>query len=353
MSLALSPIENSPALANLGLTSPTILAPMQGVGAAGVRDLLSSVGRPGMICAPFLRITSHRPSVPWLIGQLHRTANLPLSAQLLGSHPEHLALAAKVLADAGADVVDLNLGCPTRQAAKKGVGAALLSKLDMISRIVATMRAACRCQLSVKIRIVDDDSDHLIRIGKAIEAGGADFLVVHPRTRHQSYRGVADWSAVRLLKRHLGIPVVGNGDLWYAADALRLMRSSGADAVMMGRPVLRNPFLFRQFEELRNGGIPYVPTGNDIVEHVGLLAGQAKAELKRRPSGPEGVVKEHIQFVLRAVQEPLRSVLRQKTQRADGLEAVLQAIEPLRDVTVLDMAADGPMRFERTPTDPS
>ncbi len=343
------PFDNPCKLADLNLASPTLLAPMQGVGAAGIRDLLAVLGRPGMICAPFLRITGHRPSVPWILGQLHRTANIPLSAQLLGSHPEHLALAARVLADAGTDVVDLNLGCPTRQAFKKGVGAALLSSVDSISKIVAEMRAACRCRLSVKIRTVDDTLHEVIGIAKAIEGAGADFLVVHPRTRAQGYQGVADWNVVKRVKQNVSIPVVGNGDLWYAADALRLMHSSGADAIMIGRPVLRNPFLFRQIEELRAGHLPYIPHGGDIVEHVENLAAQAQAELRQRQHGPDGAIKEQIQFLLRAVPEPLRTHLRQRTMRAVGLGAVLRAIEPLRDIRVLDLAADGPLRFEATP----
>jgi tRNA-dihydrouridine synthase len=317
-----------------------------------MRDQLLHLGRPGLICLPFLRITGQEPSTAWLLRQFHRTTNIPLSVQLLGNHAQHLALAARVLSDAGADVVDLNLGCPTQQAIKKGVGAALLSSVDSISRIVAGMRAACRCRLSVKIRAGDSAPDKVIPVAKAIEAAGADFLIIHPRTRCQAYRGVADWNVVGRVKSHLTIPVVGNGDLWYASDALRLMHASGVDAVMIGRPVLRNPFLFRQIEELMAGQPAFVPKGRDIVEHVERLSELMEAELKHTQKGPSGALKEQIQYLLRAVPNPLRLPMLHSTMRACGLQEILEAIQPLRDIAFLDLAADGPLRLETSPLDP-
>ena len=328
-----------------------MLAPMHGVGTVGVRDLIAGSGRPGMICAPFLRITEQRPNIPWILGQLHRTGGIPLSVQLLGRHPPHLALATEVLIDAGVDVVDLNLGCPTRQAVKKGVGAGLLSDAASISRIIAAMRAACRGRLSVKIRAVD--SAAIIGVARIIQQEGADFLTIHPRTRSQGYRGVADWDLVKRVKAHVDIPVVGNGDLWYATDALRLMRSTGVDAVMIGRPTLRNPFLFRQIDELRAGLPTFVPNGSDVLAHIRRLTGLVEVALKHRPNGPEGALKEQIQFLLRAVPEPMRSSLSQRTMRAIGTREVLIAIEPLGDVELLDLASDGPLRLETTPSNPA
>jgi tRNA-dihydrouridine synthase B len=333
-------------------TNPTLLAPMQGVGAPPVRDLLATLGRPGLACAPFVRITSQAPNPSWLVSHVHRTLDVPLSVQLLGSHPGHLGRAARCLADAGVDVIDLNLGCPSRQVVSKGVGAALLSSVDQISRIVAAMRAACHARLSVKIRSGGDSADDVLRIAKAIEEAGADFLVVHPRLRSQGYDGIADWSIVKRVKEHLTIPVVGNGDCWYARDALRLMALTGADAVMLGRPALRNPFIFRQIDELRRGRAVFVPTGADIVAHVGRLAESFAATLLRTRRGPTGALKEHLQYLLRALPESSRHVLWDRTKLAEGLGEILEAIRPLHDMEQLDLAADGPFRFETTPVDP-
>ncbi len=337
----------------VAMKSPTMLAPMHGVGSAAVRDLIAKAGCPGMTCAPFLRITEQSPNIPWILGQLHRTQGIPLSVQLLGRHPQNLALATQALVDAGVDVVDLNLGCPTRQAVKKGVGAGLLADISSVSRIVAAMRDACAARLSVKIRAVDSVSGELVRVARAIQQEGADFLTIHPRTRHQGYWGVADWDLVKRVKAEVDIPIVGNGDLWYATDALRLMRSSGVDAVMIGRPILRNPFLFRQIEELRSGRPAFVPTASDVLQHIRCLAELARIALKQRPNGPEGALKEQIQFLLRSVPEPLRTSLRQSTMRATNVSEVLTAIEPLGDVEQLDLAPDGPLRLEESPLSPA
>ena len=330
-----------------------MFAPMHGAGAAGIRDLIGELGSPGIFCSPFLRITEQRPSASWLRERLHRTQGVALSAQLLGSHSANLAFATQVLVDAGVDVVDLNLGCPTRQALKKGVGAALLSDTSAISEIVMAMRAACRGCLSVKIRAADGPLDDVLRVAKVIEEAGADFLVIHPRTHGQGYGGVADWDVVKQVRAHVSVPVVGNGDLWYATDALRLMRGAGVDAVMIGRPALRNPYLFRQIEELRAGLTPFVPQGHHIIEHIRRLAELAELELQNRRHGPEGALKEQIQYLLRAVPEPLRSLLSQRTMRAVGVPQVISAIEPLGDVEQLDLEANGPLRLEASPPDPS
>jgi tRNA-dihydrouridine synthase B len=330
-----------------------MFAPMHGVGSPGIRDLIAELGSPGIFCAPFLRITEQRPSASWLCERLHRTQGVPLSAQLLGSHSANLAFATQVLVDAGVDVVDLNLGCPTRQALKKGVGAALLSDTKSISEIVMNMRAACRGCLSVKIRAADGPLDDVLTVAKVIEEAGADFLVIHPRTHGQGYGGVADWDVVKQVRAHVSVPVVGNGDLWYATDALRLMRGAGVAAVMIGRPALRNPYLFRQIEELRAGLNPFVPQGHHIIQHIRRLAELAKLELQRRRHGPEGALKEQIQYLLRAVPEPLRSSLRLRTMRAVGVPQVISAIEPLGDIEQLDLEANGPLRLEVSPPDPS
>lgn len=334
-------------------TRVTLLAPMHGVGAAKVRDLLASYGRPGLICAPFLRVTSQPPNLAWFREQIHRTRDLPLSVQVLGSHAEHLAAVARCLADAGVDVVDLNLGCPSRTVVRRGAGAALLGDLDDIRRIVASMRAACHARLSVKLRSGESDSGEVVQIAQAIESAGADYLVLHPRTRQEGYRGVADWQLVKLVKANVRIPVVGNGDCWYAADALRLLRASFADAVMLGRPVLRNPFILRQIDDLWAGRTPYCPTPSDVVRHVERLADLFRFELKRTRHGPAGALKEQIQFLLRAVPESTRRVMWRRAASASALDEVVEAVRPLQDLDEIDLAADGPLRLESTPNDPN
>jgi len=337
----------------LGLKSPTLFAPLHGIGAASIRDVIAECGAPGLFCAPFLRITEHRSDADWIRKQIHRTNGTPLSVQLLGRHPQNMATATKVLVDAGVEVVDLNLGCPTVKAMKRGVGAGLLSDISCIAQVVAAMRAACAVRLSVKIRVLDSEIDDVVEVALAIQREGADFLTIHPRTQRQGYAGVADWSLVKRVRERVTIPTVGNGDLWYAADAFRLMRSTGVDAVMIGRPILRNPFLFRQFDELRAGMPAFTPTGIDVVNFIRRLADVAQLVPKPNRRGPEGPLKEQIQFLLRAVPEPKQSELRERTLHANSIREVLAAIAPLADVEHLDLAADGPLRLEHMPSSPS
>lgn len=329
--------------------SPTLLAPMHGVGVGRVRDLVAECGSPGLVCAPFLRVTAQPPSLPWFREQVHRTKDLPLSVQLLGNHPQHLAAVARCLGDSGVDVVDLNLGCPARTVVRRGAGAALLSDLDAIRRLVSAIRSDFGGRLSVKFRSGEANADGVVPMAQAIEASGADFLVLHPRTRLAGYQGVADWELVRRVKAHVSIPVVGNGDCWYASDALRLQHRSGADAVMLGRPSLRNPFIFRQVAELRAGVSPFHPTSGDVFAHVQRLAELFRVELSHTRSGPAGALKEHLQFLLRAVPEPTRRVLWTRAANAQAIDAVVEAIRPLIDVEELDLGAEGPARFEQTP----
>ncbi len=322
---------------------------MQGAGAHYIRDLLAGYGRPGLVCAPFLRITGKRPNLAWLLRQSRRTQDLPLSVQLLGSHAEHLAETAAALSAAGVDVVDLNLGCPSRQVNRKGVGAALLGEVDAISRILERMRAACRTRLSVKMRSGDGTPEHVMKLARVIQAAGADFLVLHPRTRAQGYQGIANWNLVKRVKSELRIPVVGNGDCWYAADVPRLMQQTGCDAIMLGRPALRNPFIFRQIEELLGGRRPLVPTGADVYGHIQRLAELFQREAAGTRSGPLGALKEQLRFLLRAIPQPERASIEQGALCAVTLDELWEALRPLPELPLWDLAAEGPLRLESTP----
>jgi tRNA-dihydrouridine synthase len=151
----------------------------------------------------------------------------------MGNDPELMAEAGAVVARAGADVVDLNLGCPTATAARKGVGAALLKEPLLLSRLLTGMRASVPGLLSAKLRAGFDTTVDAVRNARLVEDSGLDFLAVHPRRRIDHYGGVADWRIVTLLRRELSIPVVGNGDIWYAESALRMFEQTRCDAVML------------------------------------------------------------------------------------------------------------------------
>ena len=324
---------------------PTMLAPMEGVTNPTVRAVMAERGGVGIVCTEFVRVSRSPISPGTLRRAVVKAPGVPLSVQVMGRDADKMADAAAVVADAGADVVDVNLGCPTPRAVRKGVGAALLKDPELLFEVLSAMRARVEGLFSAKIRAGFDDASHAVAIAEAVERAGADYIVVHPRRRADFYRGVADWRIVRALKERLSIPVVGNGDVWYAADALRLERETGCDGVMIGRPALRNPFIFRQIADLRAGREPERPSGVALFEHLLTLSGR----LEQRHAEPVGRIKEQLRWIGRALGDDLSFVHRavRLTELGEILrlaERELATLPPER----LDLDAYGTLGFERS-----
>src|SRR3954466_734472 len=149
-----------------------VLAPMEGVTNAAVRDVLASYGPVGLVCTEFVRISGEKISRPYLHRQVDKLPQVPLSVQIMGNDPELMAEAGAVVAQAGADVVDLNLGCPTSTAARKGVGAALLAQPELLSRLLTTMRRAVPGRLSAKLRAGFEHTDESLVNAHLVEDSG-------------------------------------------------------------------------------------------------------------------------------------------------------------------------------------
>jgi tRNA-dihydrouridine synthase len=333
------------------LDALTWLAPLHGVGGPATRAVLVDHGGVGVVCIPFLRITGQPPGAAWLRRQVVRLPGPRLSVQLMGRDAENLSLAAAVLSDCGVDVVDLNLGCPSR-VCRKGVGGALLTEPTLVSQIVSRMRNRTDCLLSVKLRAGSVSCDQALEVASRAAAAGADLVVLHPRSRVQLFSGVADWSIVAELKRALPIPVIGNGDCWYAADALRLMDWTGCDGVMLGRPALRNPWIFRQIADLRESRSPIAPSGPDVMGHLDRLATALTAESAARRRGAVGSFKEHVRYLLRAVPDLDRATLTRTVLQHDTIPGIFAALHPVlawRSSPDLDLDAHGTHRLERSP----
>jgi nifR3 family TIM-barrel protein len=304
---------------------------MEGVTNAAVREVLASYGPVGLVCTEFVRISGEKISRPYLERQVEKLPTVPLSVQVMGNDPELMAEAGAVVAAAGADVVDLNLGCPTSTAARKGVGAALLAQPALLSRLLTTMRRSVPGRLSAKLRAGFEQVDESLVNAHLVEDSGLDFIAVHPRRRVDHYRGTADWRIIERIRRALSIPVVGNGDVWYAESALRMFEQTNCDAVMLGRPALRNPWIFRQIAELLAGREAFRPAGRDIAAHLQRLADGLVLRWKHPGSAPVGPLKEQLNYLFRAVPEGLldkRALLRQPTLPL-LLEAATEAFEPL------------------------
>jgi tRNA-dihydrouridine synthase B len=304
---------------------------MEGVTNAAVREVLASYGPVGLVCTEFVRISGDQISRPYLRRQVEKRPGVPLSVQVMGNDPELMAEAGVVVAQAGADVVDLNLGCPTNTAVRKGVGAALLKDPEKLGVLLRTMRRSVPGLLSAKLRAGFDTSDSALSNARLVEDAGLDFIAVHPRRRVDHYQGVADWRIIALIRRELRIPVVGNGDIWYAESALRMFEETRCDAVMLGRPALRNPWIFRQLSELLAGREPFRPSGADVVQHLKRLAETLGARSNDPRHSAIGPLKEQLGYLCRAVPDSLlmtRGLLRQSTPSL-LLEAAEEAFSAL------------------------
>jgi nifR3 family TIM-barrel protein len=326
---------------------PFILAPMEGVTSEPIRGLISEYGPLGLVCTEFVRVAGEAVSRRHLERQVRKPPGVALSVQLMGNDARLMAEAAGVIAGAGADVVDVNLGCPSKTAARKGVGAALLRDPGELRALLTTLRAAVPGLFSAKLRAGFDSSDTALENARIVERAGADFLTVHPRRRIDHYRGVADWRIVALLRKELAIPVVGNGDVWYAADALRMIEETGCAAVMIGRPAVRNPWIFRQIGELMHGREPFAPSGTDVVAHLTRVHERLRAAFPALNDRLAGPLKEHLGFLCRSLPDGgalARRLLRLETP-ALLLEAAEAALSPLPP-DALDLDAKGRYRLE-------
>jgi nifR3 family TIM-barrel protein len=188
----------------------------------------------------------------------------PIAAQLFGSDLDTLADAARIVEDAGFDVVDLNLGCPAKRVVKCNGGSGLLRDLPLIAKIFERVRAAVTIPFTVKFRLGWDDQNIIcVELARIAEASGLDAVSLHARTREQGYSGQARWEWITAIKDAVRIPVIGNGDIRTPEDACALVAGTNCDAVMIGRAAPANPWIFRQIAEYTAHGCYAQPTEFD------------------------------------------------------------------------------------------
>ena len=174
-------------------------------------------------------------------------AEKPLSVQIFGSDPQIMAEAAALVESSGADIVDINFGCSVRKIVKNGSGVALMKAPKTAEALIKAIRNAVRIPLTIKIRTGwNPTGDQALEISEIAETCGVDAIAIHPRTATQGFSGRADWSIIAALKKQVSIPVIGNGDIFSAQDAIDMLEQTQCDAVMIGRMAIGNPFIFSQ-----------------------------------------------------------------------------------------------------------
>ena len=234
-----------------------LLAPMEGLLDFVLRDVLTRVGGIDLCVSEFVRVSgSVLPKrcflhiAPELENGSKTTSGVPLRVQLLGSDPEQMALNAERLASLDPDGIDLNFGCPAKTVNRHLGGAILLREPERIHAIVAAVRAAIPASmlLTAKMRLGYEDKSQALDCARAMEAGGAQELVVHARTKDEGYKPPAHWEWVGRIQDVVSIPVVANGEIWTPDDYRRCREISGVEDVMLGRGMVANPALARMIK---------------------------------------------------------------------------------------------------------
>lgn len=270
-------VERIILIGGVRLKNPVVAAPMAGVTDRAYRILAREAG-----CA--LTCTEMVSDQALLYGS-PRTALIlehsgeagPLAVQIFGSRPDYMAAAAEMVAGGGADIIDINMGCPTPKIVRNGEGAALMKDPQLAAAIVAAVVRRVNIPVTVKMRRGwDETSVNAVELARRVEAAGAAAVAVHGRTRAQFYSGRADWEIIRRVKQAVKIPVIGNGDVFTPQDARRMLVETGCDAVMIGRASLGNPWIFsRTVHYLETGELPPLPEPEEklhtALRHLDLL----------------------------------------------------------------------------------
>jgi tRNA-dihydrouridine synthase C len=234
------------------INGPVVLAPMEGLADAPMRDVLTRIGGIDWCVSEFIRVTEGllnvatiRRSVPESEHGWSTRAGVPVRPQLLGSDVRWMGENAALLASMGAPAIDLNFGCPAKTVNRHRGGAALLTEPELLREIVASVRAATPLHIPVtaKMRLGLTDTSQTLECAQALADGGASEITVHARTKVEGYKPPAHWEWLASIREAVEVPVIANGEVWSTEDYRRIREVSGCNAVMIGRGLVRCPDL--------------------------------------------------------------------------------------------------------------
>jgi tRNA-dihydrouridine synthase B len=256
------------------LRNPLIVAPMAGVTDRPFRMLCKKMGA-GHAVSEMITADSVLYNTKKTLQRANFKGELaPISIQIAGADPDLLAKAAQYNVSLGAQIIDINMGCPAKKVCNVMAGSALLQQEDLVARILTAVVAAVDVPVTLKTRLGwDKANQNILRIAKIAEEAGIQALAIHGRTRACAYQGQADYSLIRAVKQHINLPIIANGDIDSPHKAAYVLNETGADALMIGRAAQGRPWIFREITHfLTTGTLCAPPTVEEIravlIEHM-------------------------------------------------------------------------------------
>ena len=258
------------------LPNQVVLAPMAGVTDRPFRQLCRRLGA-GLTVSEMVASDPSLRATPKTLRRIdHQGEPAPRSVQIAGADPAYLADAARFNVERGADVIDVNMGCPARKVCNVAAGSALLSDEALVGRILDRVVAAVEVPVTLKIRTGPaPDRRNAVRIARIAESAGIAALAVHGRTRRCAFKGAVEYDSIRAVKRAVSIPIIANGDVTSPEQARRVLDHTGADAVMIGRAAQGDPWLPGAVAEYFRSGTKAEPP--DVQERADVLIGHLRA----------------------------------------------------------------------------